>query len=244
MKVGIFGDSFADPYNKMIDHLAWPILLKSKYDVNVWAKAGSSIYYTYKNFMEHHMESDINVVVITDLCRYTKSVSFKSQPGREWYIAGSVGINHVRRFVKDMTPSERLELNKIQASLEVMDLDFMKDMKELMVNEITRVCPLVIIIEVMRDHINDPIPSVNNVSMVEIFNTQLTSLGMLTDVPFKKDKNTLCDENYITCHFTDAVNEFVADSVDNSIKLGKWHCVLPEKIEHPHPWDHYYRVQK
>ena len=69
--LGIFGDSYAvdyhghriqDPDQKYVDK-AWVNMIKNDYTVTNYAKSGSSIYYSYKLFMENHMKHD-NIMFI------------------------------------------------------------------------------------------------------------------------------------------------------------------------------------
>ena len=59
LKVGIFGDSYADPIRhghdnfRELDAIGWPNLLKNNYEVGLHALAGSSIYYSYQEFLKH-----------------------------------------------------------------------------------------------------------------------------------------------------------------------------------------------
>jgi hypothetical protein len=64
LKVGIFGDSYADPIRhghdnfRELDDIGWPNLLQNNYEVGLHAIAGSSIYYSYQEFLKHHEKYD------------------------------------------------------------------------------------------------------------------------------------------------------------------------------------------
>ena len=64
IKVGIFGDSYADPIRhghdnfRELDDIGWPNLLRNKYEVGLHAEPGSSIYYSYQEFLKHHEKYD------------------------------------------------------------------------------------------------------------------------------------------------------------------------------------------
>ena len=81
MKIAIYGDSFG---NSMIESLveqkdqdtrgkAWVELLAEDYYVTNFAKAGSSLFYSYKLFLENNQKFDYNVFLVTEPNRITLS---------------------------------------------------------------------------------------------------------------------------------------------------------------------------
>jgi hypothetical protein len=44
----------------------------------------------------------------------------------------------------------------------------------------------------------------------------------------------------INCHFTDEMNEYVADLVYTKYVSGEWDWVIPEYIKHEKPLEYYY----
>jgi hypothetical protein len=82
IKVGIFGDSYADclqrdSHNAITDtnYLGWPILLanNSNLDVENYAKHCTSIFYSYKKFCEHRDKFDTIIFVVTQGSRLYNS---------------------------------------------------------------------------------------------------------------------------------------------------------------------------
>lgn len=68
-KLGIFGDSFAlsEPYLDCVGHRTiWADVLKEKYDVENFGRSGSSLYYSYKLFIENHKKFDHIIFIATD----------------------------------------------------------------------------------------------------------------------------------------------------------------------------------
>jgi hypothetical protein len=83
IKVGIFGDSYADcvqrdSHNAITDinYIGWPIILNSYPNLNVenYAKHCTSIFYSYKKFYEHRDKFDTIIFVVTQGSRlYTSN---------------------------------------------------------------------------------------------------------------------------------------------------------------------------
>jgi hypothetical protein len=67
MKIGIFGDSFADEQNIFRpDNLSWANQIReSGYDVDNYGKCASSLYYSYLQLKEHHEKYDKIIFTIT-----------------------------------------------------------------------------------------------------------------------------------------------------------------------------------
>ena len=101
LKVGIFGDSYADPIShghdnfKDMDKLGWPNLLKSNYEVGLHGKTGSSIFYSYQQFLKYHEQYDKIVFVVTNPERWVNSVSVG---GQQKHVSTYIVAEH---FLKD-----------------------------------------------------------------------------------------------------------------------------------------------
>lgn len=67
MKIGIFGDSFADEFNMhRTDNMSWANQLRNLgYDVTNYGKCASSLYYSYRQLLEHHRKYDKVIFLIT-----------------------------------------------------------------------------------------------------------------------------------------------------------------------------------
>ena len=67
MRIGIFGDSFADEQNIFrSDNMSWANQIRvSGYDVDNYGKCASSLYYSYLQLKEHHEKYDKVIFVAT-----------------------------------------------------------------------------------------------------------------------------------------------------------------------------------
>jgi|TARA_B110000881_G_C18511145_1_gene482294 hypothetical protein len=70
MKIAIFGDSFAhtEPHN---ESRAWYTYVKDQgYDVTNFGRAGSSLYYSYKEYLKHYKSFDKCIFLVTNWGRF------------------------------------------------------------------------------------------------------------------------------------------------------------------------------
>ena len=72
-KIGIFGDSYSTPFSLSFDQTidtnkagtAWVNLLKNDYCIDNYSFPGSSLYYSYYQFLEHYKKYDKIIFVFT-----------------------------------------------------------------------------------------------------------------------------------------------------------------------------------
>lgn len=57
MKLGIFGDSYADT-NGDDDHYSWPNLLAKQYNTEIFGLCGTSTWWSYQNFLKNYTKYD------------------------------------------------------------------------------------------------------------------------------------------------------------------------------------------
>lgn len=66
INLGIFGDSFADDTNTNNSESWIDVIRKTeKYKIINYARAGSSFWYSYKQFIEHNQKYEKNIVLVT-----------------------------------------------------------------------------------------------------------------------------------------------------------------------------------
>lgn len=72
MKIAIYGDSWGSlGLNEPHSYLGWPEILANQLNVEVtnFSVVGSSLYYSYKEFIKNHKFYDINIFLITSIGR-------------------------------------------------------------------------------------------------------------------------------------------------------------------------------
>lgn len=65
MKIAIYGDSFAASNGPT----SWTFILKKKFDVTVYALGGTSLFWSYKNFISTYKDFDTIIFLVTDFGR-------------------------------------------------------------------------------------------------------------------------------------------------------------------------------
>ena len=101
MKIGIFGDSFADEHMK--PSKTWIECLRDNYDyheVTSYGYGGTSLGWSYNNFLEHHSKYDLCVFLLTDQRRqhyYDK----KSKKELLFHMSADVSLKEMSQKMSD-----------------------------------------------------------------------------------------------------------------------------------------------
>lgn len=130
MKIGIFGDSFAQ---KMSEH-SWTVKLESLLDADFtnYGLAGSDLYWSYNLFRQHHQDYDLNIFVATGSCRTSYFTWDRDTQSLKhvWMQKGSVhdSINWNKNLFKyDMTDvDKRLHKNNVYEWANYTNVDVVK----------------------------------------------------------------------------------------------------------------------
>ena len=96
MKIAIYGDSWASEFlDEPHKYLGWPEILANQpgYEVTNFAVPGSSLYFSYKEFLENHADYDVNIFLITSYGRmYVQSMPETNQRKVEKHIPNLIHI--------------------------------------------------------------------------------------------------------------------------------------------------------
>lgn len=243
MKLGIFGDSFA--WSRESHSFAWYKLLAKRLGASVKSHgmSGSSTFYTYYAFLEHHKNYDINIVIITQFSRYTKPFYFESSGLGPMWLPSIKSIDNLL-IDSTITQAEREELNQLKTWYIISDDNFMKAAQDLMVAEILRTRPDVIIIPGFNAENSLSKERKQNLGIDDCGNCwkfveiQYMSLGITEKL------NDIIEENRhnIACHFTPEGNEVFSQAVYNKIKYNI-PIVCPQEIIHNHTFNYYYTIK-
>ena len=109
MKIAIYGDSWAsEGLNEPHNYLGWPEIITNQpgYEVTNFAVPGSSLYYSYKEFLKNHKNYDVNIFLITLSGRlYIKSIPEFRENNTSKHIPNL--LNVINR--KKQLPNEHLD---------------------------------------------------------------------------------------------------------------------------------------
>jgi len=88
MKLGIFGDSFADPIDfNASDNFAWPVLLSKEYNFSkkdCYARKGTSHWWSHEQFLKNYKKYDTIIFVHTSAMRWPYLPD--DETGRHWMV--------------------------------------------------------------------------------------------------------------------------------------------------------------
>lgn len=243
-KLAIFGDSFGSSPNDILFDQWWPTklakLLEVKEYIN-YCRSETSFYFTYTNFVKHYRDNDINIVLVTNPHRYTKSVALRAVSKSRSIIISNIHKLEYLRKSNTLNDEESQLLNYLEGWFISADDNYMVTMHSLMLNHIISLDPNVILIPCFRDSIEDSILNMIGLDVVqhlyEVVRMQYKSLGAkkINTISEYSEKDTI-----MSCHFTPEVNDLVAKVVFERIKTGKWNWNFPENIKHNHTLEHYY----
>ena len=206
MKIGIFGDSFADP-TQMNPTPTWSSILSEKHEVDNYAIMGSNLYYSAS-------------LILKTFQRYNKVILVVTQPGRlmipEYYTVPEqrkrfiAGIGTIPDLESDIKPNESY-LNKFyQAARQYLtllqDLNYEKYIHSLMLKDLSSKISNLILIPAFKD--SGAPESIN--SMFDIYLKECKAWGetMQSARLYKDIRN---------CHMTAENNAIFADKVEEWI---------------------------
>ena len=239
--MGVFGDSYARSNHNVIDQ-CWNYLLAKKIGVKSYDNygyGGTSFYYTFNTFLENHSKHDVVVVAVTDPARFHGTISLDSLGDRR--IIHAPGVRSIEHYMKDirLNKYEKEILTQVKHWYMVNSLEYAEDMQDLMIKEIIRLRPDAIIVPCFSKSFSKNMRQQMNVThlhnLYQMTLLQAKSLGIdLQENSWEENPETIC------CHFTEEMNQYVADLVYTKYVSGEWSWKIPEFIPHKKPLTHYY----
>ena len=252
--LGIFGDSFASPFHGHdadigLEKEAW--IYKLNRDVNVYAQGGSSVYYSYRKFLDNHEKHDTNIFVITNLTRIPFEITEFTEYNHWMLTCGNAARAKDHINLKHMTDSTKLKICQAIADWydHLMPHFPFYDFGHLMYNEIKRLRPDTLFIPV---HYMDDGKSCYNIQIPGVSMTDYMSLTVNSLLPeYVGDRNSWSKianhfpEKRTICHYSIEVNDLVASDVIKALDTGVWRTEpLPDSIRHSQPFDYYFETLK
>jgi hypothetical protein len=242
LKVGIFGDSYADPIRhghdnfRELDAIGWPNLLKNNYEVGLHALAGSSIYYSYQEFLKHHEKYDKIVFVVTDPIRWIKGYKLSKDEDRIIHLSSYAGVENWLESNPDMKLEDRCIVEALKGYyLFLVDDPSCQVIANLMLNHMRQLRPDIIFIPIARNLLN--IDTVGFDNYLDLFHIEMGVGTSFEHGKFLQKKY----EYRLACHLSKEMNIVVANDVTNALEIGKWNPTDPKPIRHEHKSDYYWR---
>jgi len=257
--LAIFGDSFAsiNPMRPASISTAWPNLLdSSRWHVTNWAMPGTSFYWTYRLFLEHHSRYDQVVCVVTKPGRIT----LREEP----YVLGVpfsvTGIRQAEWLLtqtkQQLTAHQRVQVGIMRDyMMHIQDNQYEIDANSQLLEHLKRIRPDAIFIPMA-----DAMPNLQALGATMVDFTRLIVASLKPELMEEFFGNGDCsgwiacqratygagwiarDElDPIQCHMTPEVNALMARCVESALATGIWAPRLPKHVDHSLTWDDYYK---
>lgn len=232
-KLAIYGDSFADdvnghPKDPNLSSYAWVNLLKNDYDTTSYGAAGSSVYHSYKNFLETHENYDKIIFIITTYERWPVPIKFSENHFHipSFYTANFLLKNLIFRIGSREDRDCRVKLAALRSYFTFLsnDLNPVNEVyANLMLDDIKRKRPDVIFTTFDTMYL-----------YVDLFHKSIRAPSNMRDLIYSYT------EINCVCHVSREVNEIIYQNAKSSILAGEWVYDVPDIIKHAHPFQYYY----
>jgi hypothetical protein len=217
-KLAVFGDSFA--YSTMHEdevgrRIMWTDVLKEKYDVTNYGRAGSNLYFSYTEFLKNQHLYDYVVLVITGPGRLLIPKDSLYEPHQDTHFRFLCNYHTAEQHLKEIKnlPEHKHTVRVIEAArdyfLYIQDLEYEICIHKLLIKEILNVRPTTILIPAF---VNSWVDGPYNWHMFQIMKKEHQAWGFDDIVPDEKYKD------YRTCHMTEENNIIFANVVSRWIE--------------------------
>jgi hypothetical protein len=239
-RLAIYGDSFATALTRNgLQARAWVSQLDDLYSVSHMALPSTSVYWSYRRFLNTYQDYDRVIFVVTCPNRVTVAhVQAAGGPLR------ATSLHQLLWFKEQFQPFDRL-VDKTITALEQY-YTYLHDPQEdmvmcdLMVQDVMRRRPDSLVIPISRSDLAPPCLA-DRVSFSDLQALIIRSL--------KPEYQEIFDQNYgwiiqaerqTQCHMTLEANDLMAQWVKTALATGQWAPSIPQMLAHENPWDYYY----
>ncbi len=239
MKIGVYGDSFAAPIQPGFKgfNFLWCNTLADKLNGTItnFAKTGSSIYYSYQQFLSTYNDYALCIFVVTGPDRYFKPLKLSS--GIPRHISNIDQLESYRKNA-NLNAEDKQILNWLEGWYLSSDPSYNKCISKLMINDIIDKKPNTITYPCFLD--SDL--GASAIPFHEMHKMQLTKMGKKFDgnLDFLNHENW----NKIAGHFTESYNNFISELIYNKIKNGSYDFSGLHEIEVDTTVDYYNYIDK
>lgn len=235
MKIGVYGDSFACSYRESL-HFAWFNLLTNiipNSSVLSYGKGATSVYYSYKIFLETYESFDQIIFLVTEPNRYTKLVELDNTS--EYF----ANINHIEAMKKkhNFPSTDDKILENLKGWFISADDEFNIDMTELMLQHMEKSHKNILFYPCFNNSLKPErlvkLGIKQNQSIIDILCRQ----GQLLTYP---GYDCSYENQYkISCHFTEEFNMFLAELLSDKIMNNIWNYNKIDDVKLKHDLQYY-----
>ena len=250
MKIAIYGDSFAsfEINTQSIEGFSWVDIVKQHYEtVENFAVPGSSFYYSFVKFKEHHKSFDINIFLITQPDRlYSNVLEQHLGPGAYTTISSVLMAQqrnektHPKNYelIKDITSSV-LNYYAYWKDYEVekeFHLALLEKAKRMSTNTIFINC-----FNNSSDDIKDNEINLMDVSVMEKSSTGFIEKYSNRGIKYGYIKDDKFFTDYRKCHLSEENNIILGNKIVEAIKENRFEIplVMSDFVKPSKDIDHY-----
>ena len=243
MNIGIYGDSFAE-YNFFGHNNQWPVILGKKFaDSNItnYAVSGSSVYYSYKQFLNNYHKHDINIFLVTNPYRYTKPI-IETHSNKEILFGNLGGVtDYKKQNIKNLSSIDKRILNDLVGWFMASDEEFLSTASELMINQLLTLDSKVILFPCFEESLTDGQHKKYGIPKEHVMHNYVKRIITLLNITPEFNTWTTEVPSTMAQHLTPEFNEFVADCMYKKIITGIWDFSNFKNIKLEHPREYYYK---
>lgn len=243
MRLGIFGDSFADSVNDVKKNApyAWFNILASKLPnvtkIGVHGAGASSLFFSYQKFLKLYEQYDQIIFCVTGATRYPKPLILSD--GQVRHYCGMGAIENAYKYLGNkITSDDKRTLDHLTGYF-IMNVDeYCWTASDLMMNHMSTLHPKVIFYPCFADSFTsdrfnkEVIPQ--KYLLFHMYKDQLKLMNISED----REKN---EKNTIVGHLVHEYNEFFANVLYKKIQTGKFDFTGYDDIKHiSQPNEYYY----
>jgi len=252
MKIGIYGDSFGyyQPEGKQYH---WSAILENKLNCNIenYARYGTSLFYSYQEFLKTYTKYDLIIFAVTDPYRYTDQLKLSIDKNTKMKVRSVSGIGAITSIFKKYPDKLTVDDKKILRNLEgwfIMSDDlYNREMSELMLQKIESLHENIIFYPCFEKSFSKAwftklkIPS--NRTFMYLCEYQLK---LLLGTNYCKEKIGEClgnEKSILAGHLTKEINEYLAEAMLSKINTGIWNYPDLSSLTIKNDLSYYYNIQ-
>jgi hypothetical protein len=234
-RIAVYGDSFgtyslgADIHSQQKGmQYHWSTLIKNKYgcELDNFALSGSSVYYSYKKFIETYKFYDLIIFLITEPSRYIKPLNFSFS--KETCVTNQLQIDVWKKTKSNLTEEDLEKLQKLNNWFELSDMEYHYDISELMIESVVQKSDNLVLLPCYeistKSEFKKKFKLSNNINICSLYYKQMEELKLSDE-----GMNTHWKENpeYISGHLTPEYNRIAFENIDFYIQNKNWNWIIP-----------------
>lgn len=240
MKIGIFGDSFA---YTAAPHLinsprSWINILANKLhaEVETHGQYCTSVFYSYKKFLEHYLKYDLIIFIVTNPTRYPGSLMIHN---KKKHFAGMQDIE-ITLADKTLSNADRQEVENLRAYFLIQHGPYADTASSLMLKHIETLHDNVVFYPAFIDSFDETRYAESGIDpkyvLFSMWDHQRIKLGVSLENA-NRELSSICS------HLIHEYNEFFGNVLYTKVTTGVWDFTGYEDIVINYPATYYWDIK-